>query len=125
MRIRKSTSFFVLGLCATASALMTRSAMAEPSYPITVLGGDETSFTPALSPSDVVNDPKHYDAVVVGAGLSGLSSAVYLSDQGKQVILIEKEATLGGLASSGRTQSGIRYDRGAAYWTSAYEEEQQ
>lgn len=124
MQSRKRVSFSAFGLCASLFASTMSAAVASPSYPITVRGGDEASFTPATSPSDIVNVPAMYDTIVVGAGLSGLSTAVYLSDQGKHVLLLEKESNLGGLASSGRTQAGVRYDRGAAYWTSAYEEEQ-
>ena len=42
-----------------------------------------------------------HDVVIVGGGLAGLSAAVYLTDQGKSILLLEKEATLGGLASGG------------------------
>lgn len=40
---------------------------------------------------------EHYDVVIVGGGLAGLSSAAYLSHQGKKVILLER-GVLGGRA---------------------------
>jgi len=106
------------------SAALGSQAFAAANYPITVRGGGEASFTPALAPDHITKIKTQYDAIVVGAGLSGLSAAVYLSDQGQRVLVVEKESNLGGLASSGQTATGIRYDRGAAYWTSPYEEEE-
>lgn len=90
-------------------------ALAGDRYKVTVRGGDATSFLPGK--------PKPYDVIIVGAGLAGLSAAVYLTDQNLKVLLLEKEASLGGLAA-GSTVNGISYDRGAAYFTRPYEEEQ-
>ncbi|MGZ3722216.1 MAG: FAD-dependent oxidoreductase, partial [Bdellovibrionales bacterium] len=71
-----------------------------------------------------MSDGEQFDVVIVGAGLAGLSSATYLTDAGKKVLLLERENHLGGLAAWAEGKHHIRYDRGAAYWTSAYEEEQ-
>ena len=89
-------------------------------YPICVNGGGISSFFPK-SDAPPRNLIKRYDVVVVGGGLAGLMATVYLTDRKKSVLLIEKENQLGGLAA-GHT-AGIRYDRGAAYFTDAYEEE--
>jgi hypothetical protein len=99
---------------------------ASAPYPITVLGGDESSLTPDVS-GPVVDDPGQVDVVVVGAGLSGLSAATWVSDKKFSVLLLEKEPTLGGLASGSSAQGArgiVRFDRGAAYWTDPFEEEQ-
>ncbi|MDZ7822061.1 MAG: oleate hydratase [Candidatus Marinimicrobia bacterium] len=40
------------------------------------------------------------DAIVVGGGMAGLTSAAYLARAGKSVILFEKEAKTGGLVNS-------------------------
>ncbi len=94
-----------------------------PPQKIQVLGGDEKSFEPEMT-NEKVEDAETYDAVVVGGGLAGLSSTLYMSDQGLKVLLLEKEPNLGGLAFGGTLGSTeIQYDRGAAYWTDAYEEE--
>ena len=75
--------------------------------------------------SPLVTDPESYDAIVIGSGLAGLSSAVYLTDAGKRILILEKESSLGGLASWTDANGGeIMFDRGAAYWTDSYEEEQ-
>ncbi len=92
-------------------------------YPITVRGGDEKSFTPPVY-RKVIRDRVRHDVIVVGGGLAGLSAAIYLSDQGKKVLLLEKEKVVGGLAAGGQLADGIYFDRGAAYWTNSYEEEQ-
>lgn len=39
----------------------------------------------------------HYDVVIVGGGLAGLSSAAYLSSKGKKVAVLER-GQLGGRA---------------------------
>jgi len=41
-----------------------------------------------------------YDAVIVGAGMAGLTAAAYLSRAGLKVLLCEKEAKAGGLVNS-------------------------
>lgn len=52
-----------------------------------------------------------YDAVVVGAGMAGLTSAAYLSRAGKKVLLIEKNDEVGGLVNS-FSRNGFRFDAG-------------
>jgi hypothetical protein len=117
------TLALTLSLAACSSS--TERVPSSRGYPITVLGGDEKSFTPVANGAAIESAPRDYDVVVVGAGLSGLSASIFLSNAGKSVLLLEKEATFGGLAQ-GTTFPGtdLRFDRGAAYWTSAYEEEQ-
>ena len=42
-----------------------------------------------------------YDVVIVGAGHNGMSAAGYLSRAGKRVVVVERSAKVGGMASSG------------------------
>ncbi len=55
--------------------------------------------------------------IVIGAGFSGLSAAAYLSEQGNEVYLYEKNAAAGGRASQMRTPEGYLFDMGPSwYW---------
>lgn len=56
-----------------------------------------------------------YDAVVVGAGINGLTAAARLAAAGRSVLVVERAGTVGG---NGRTAEllvdGVRHDLGAA-----------
>jgi phytoene dehydrogenase-like protein len=54
----------------------------------------------------------HYDVIVVGAGIAGLTSAAYLSKDGYRVLVIEKEPKNGGLVGA-FVIDGHHVDRGA------------
>lgn len=53
-----------------------------------------------------------YDVVIIGGGLSGLTTAAFLCQAGKKVILCEKEAHVGGLLGS-FAYKGYTFDAGA------------
>lgn len=42
------------------------------------------------------DDDKVYDAIIVGAGISGLSAADYLIDNGKDILVLEARDRVGG-----------------------------
>ena len=48
------------------------------------------------------------DAVVIGAGVNGLTAAAYLAKAGKKVLLLEKRGAVGGLASTYEFAPGFR-----------------
>ena len=52
-----------------------------------------------------------YDVIVVGAGVSGLLSALSLSKEGKSVLILEKEDYVGGVCRSYKVQ-GYTVDTG-------------
>lgn len=52
---------------------------------------------------------KQYDYVVLGAGVAGLAFAWYMGARGKTVLVLEKEATAGGLART-LDVNGFRMD---------------
>lgn len=58
------------------------------------------------------NMQPRYDVIVVGGGLAGLTSAVFLAKSGTKTLLIEKNAEFGGLVSSFETD-GYVFDAGA------------
>jgi phytoene dehydrogenase-like protein len=55
---------------------------------------------------------QHYNAIIIGAGIAGLTSAAFLSNNGCRVLLIEKEHKNGGLLG-GFTIDGHHVDHGA------------
>jgi phytoene dehydrogenase-like protein len=52
-----------------------------------------------------------YNTIIVGGGIAGLTSAVYLSREGQKVLLIEKNAECGGLVNS-FIRDGFHFDAG-------------
>ncbi len=52
-----------------------------------------------------------YDAIIVGGGIAGLTSATYLARAGKKILLIEKNDQLGGLVNSFE-KDGFVFDAG-------------
>ena len=50
-----------------------------------------------LTPLDMITVPVSKKALVIGAGVAGISSALDLAEQGIQTILVEKEPTIGGV----------------------------
>jgi len=50
-----------------------------------------------LTPLDMIKVPVTKKAMVVGAGVSGISAALDLADQGIETILVEKQPTIGGV----------------------------
>ena len=56
-----------------------------------------------------------WDAVVVGAGLGGLSAAAYLAAGGKKVMLLERYSTLGGSSHVFRRKNKWEFDCGVHY----------
>ncbi len=62
-----------------------------------------------------------YDAAIVGAGLSGLSAARYLTAQGLDVVIVEKSQGVGGRAATRRIHlpdgTVLPVDHGAQFFT--------
>ncbi len=54
-----------------------------------------------------------YDVVVVGAGISGLSLAWNAAQDGRRVLVLEREARVGGCLHSERTEGGYWFELGA------------
>ena len=51
---------------------------------------------------------KRYDAIVVGGGVNGLTTAACLGKSGRKVVLLEKNDTVGGLASTEQFADGYK-----------------
>lgn len=54
---------------------------------------------------------KAYDAIVVGGGIGGLTSAAYMTKYGLSTLLVEKEEKLGGLVNT-FWKNGYAFDGG-------------
>jgi phytoene dehydrogenase-like protein len=63
------------------------------------------------------------DVIIVGAGLAGLSAAVYLHRQGRKVLLLEASDRAGGRVKTD-TQDGFLFDQGFQVLLTAYPETQ-
>ena len=50
-----------------------------------------------LAPLDMITVPVTKRAMVIGGGVAGITTALDLADQGIETILVEKEATIGGV----------------------------
>lgn len=55
------------------------------------------------------------DVIVIGGGIAGISAAIAAARQGKQVILLEKNAALGGLATLGHVCIYLPLDDGVGH----------
>lgn len=65
------------------------------------------------------DQPIVYDAILVGAGLAGLTCAKHLSAAGKQVLLLEASGAVGGRVRTDSVE-GFRLDRGFQVYNPAY-----
>ncbi len=62
-------------------------------------------------PKDFLKDAKnHYDVVVIGSGLGGLTAANILAREGRSVLLLEQHYKLGGLATWFKRPGGHLFD---------------
>ena len=57
-----------------------------------------------------------YDAVVVGAGYTGLAAAFTLAKAGKTVCVVEADETPGGLAGTFRFSDGVVIEKFYHHW---------
>ena len=56
---------------------------------------------------------KTYDAIIIGAGHNGLTSAAYLARAGKSVLILEHRAIIGGACTTEATWPGYRISTAA------------
>lgn len=62
-------------------------------------------------PHDHLRDARsHYDVVVIGSGLAGLTAANYLGKCGRSVLLLEQHYNFGGMATWFRRKNGHIFD---------------
>src|SRR5882672_3125207 len=73
-----------------------------------VEAAEELGPKPAESKTSVFTPPLSADYVIVGSGLTGGTIARMLSDAGRDVIIIERRAHLGGNVHDHKHSSGLR-----------------
>src|SRR5579862_1322172 len=56
----------------------------------------------------------NYDAIIIGSGLGGLSTAAFLAKEGKKVLVLERHYTPGGFTHV-FTRPGYEWDVGVHY----------
>lgn len=54
---------------------------------------------------------EHWDTIIIGGGIAGLTASIYMARAGKKVLLLERSAHLGGRASS-MTKHGCTLNQG-------------
>jgi len=54
-----------------------------------------------------------FDAIVIGGGHNGLAAAAWLAKAGRKVLVLERRATLGGVAATEELFPGFRFNTGA------------
>src|SRR5438093_479251 len=60
-------------------------------------------------------DERRWDAIVVGSGLGGLSTAAYLATNGKRTLALEQHDILGGCSQVFRRKRRYEFDAGVHY----------
>lgn len=95
-----------------------RVRFAASGLPVIVDGKSEAELFPVPSGPAVMN-PKVYKVLILGGGPSGTTAAHYLTKAGLDTMLVERDATLGGLAN-GVTINGVEHAIGGAYSSGPY-----
>jgi phytoene dehydrogenase-like protein len=72
---------------------------------------EAATHTPAPPPAAAVGSPRTYDAIVVGGGHNGLTTAAYLARAGLRVVVLERRSILGGACVTEEVWPGARVSR--------------
>ncbi len=53
---------------------------------------------------------RSYDAIIIGAGHNGLVAAAYLAKSGRKILVLERRAAIGGIATTEEIYPGFKYN---------------
>ncbi|MBI2898609.1 MAG: FAD-dependent oxidoreductase [Planctomycetes bacterium] len=115
--MRRVSALFALALfvgCTSSAPTVPalKRTIGDQTLAIRVLGMESSRAEAPANAPEVV--PGEYDCIIVGGGLSGLTTAWYLRD--RKILVLERKDTAGGLSFQGTTPEGIVFGRGAAYY---------
>ncbi|MGO0062481.1 phytoene desaturase family protein [Brevibacillus fluminis] len=71
----------------------------------------ELNWNPAIADAPPA-EPYHYDVIVVGSGIGGLTAAVELAALGSKVLVLEQHYLFGGACSTYTRKGGFKFEAG-------------
>ena len=83
----------------------------NPNYQISV----QAAYESGVGVAQKLAAGKHTNITIIGAGISGLGAAQYLTEQGKNVVVFEGRNRIGGRIFTDRTSLGTPLDLGASW----------
>jgi len=90
-------------------------AAALGSSVINLRGGEDPSNVNAQTDAEALREEQTCDVVVIGAGLSGLRTALLLQAQGLNVLVVEAQGRVGGRTLTVQTRQGAFIDHGGQW----------
>ena len=89
----------------------------EPSKPFELDKSKRDSILKnGYSESKLVATGNNFDAIIIGSGIGGLTTAAILAKAGKKVLVLEQHDQCGGCCHS-FTEKGFEFDTGMLYFT--------
>ena len=88
---------YIFGIGDYLSSKILEKAKVDPTKKAKDLTAAAIAKASFLTPLEMIKVPVTKKAMVIGAGVAGISCALDLAEQGIQTTLVEKQATIGGV----------------------------